>query len=275
MRVTLNGCVVSDDDKWLYDWFGVQAFTPGMVRQAIQDNPEGEDLIFEVNSPGGYVEAGHEMYSVLRSAHGRIHTVAEVQSVAASAASVMICGCDHVAIGPASQLMIHLPAVQTSGNVHTHQASIRMLESTRTAILNAYELRCKGKTSRAQLEEMVEQESWFSAQDAVAAGLADSILYLEGETPLEIPDDLTTSLGCGIRALVNSSGMMPSAAALRAEYERRVIAGAAPADGHPVATPEAVPSAPDDSETPAGDAPAVRDDWRAKARLDIEKSRFF
>ena len=66
MRITLNGLVVASGDQWLYDWFGVEAFSPAVVRQALADNPEGEALEVELNSPGGSVFAGFELYSLLR-----------------------------------------------------------------------------------------------------------------------------------------------------------------------------------------------------------------
>ena len=87
MRVTLNGIVAADDDVEIYQWFGFAAFSPKAVRDAVASTPEGEELVLEINSGGGSVFAGSEIYSVLRSSG--IHTVAEVQSLAASAASYM------------------------------------------------------------------------------------------------------------------------------------------------------------------------------------------
>ena len=83
MRVTLNGIVAADDDVEIYQWFGFAAFSPKAVRDAVASTPEGEELVLEINSGGGSVFAGSEIYSVLRSSG--IHTVAEVQSLAASA----------------------------------------------------------------------------------------------------------------------------------------------------------------------------------------------
>ena len=62
MRITLNGRVVANDDQWLYDWFGIEAFSPATVRQALADNPEGEDLELE-DLPD--VEGGGERYASL------------------------------------------------------------------------------------------------------------------------------------------------------------------------------------------------------------------
>jgi len=91
MRRQLNGHVVKDEDLWLYSFFDLPAFSPQMVRDALEELPEGEDLILEINSGGGSVYAGFEMYTVLMGSPR--HTVAEVQSLAASAASVLMLGC--------------------------------------------------------------------------------------------------------------------------------------------------------------------------------------
>ena len=114
MRVTLNGIVASDDDQEIYDWFGIGAFSPKTVRQALADNPQGEELVLEINSPGGSVFAGGEIYSVLRSSEG-VWTRAEIQSLAASAASYLCLGCSEVAISPVAMMMLHLPATSTRG----------------------------------------------------------------------------------------------------------------------------------------------------------------
>ena len=97
-RVTLNGRVVADEDQWIYDWFGIDAFSPAVIRKAVEDNPAGEDLTLEINSGGGSVFAGFEMYSILKGA--KCQTIAEVQSLAASAASTAMVGCSKVMLSP-------------------------------------------------------------------------------------------------------------------------------------------------------------------------------
>lgn len=235
MRVTLNGIVSSDDDRWIYDWFGYSAFSPQTVRDAIANNPAGEDLVLEINSPGGSVFAGSEMYSILRACS--IPTRAEIQSLAASAASYLCLGCDSVAISPVAQMMMHLPSTCTSGDRTEHQRSIGMLDATREAILNAYELKAKGKTERAELRRMMSSETWLSAQDALDHGLVDEILGQEEGMP-------------GPSSLVNAFGL-PDITALRTAYAR----------ANPEADPQKTPE-----HTPA--------DWRDSARLTLEQNRF-
>nr|WP_325212925.1 head maturation protease, ClpP-related [uncultured Oscillibacter sp.] len=243
MRISLNGIVAADDDQPIYDCFGIGAFSPRTVRQALADNPEGEELVLEINSPGGSVFAGGEIYSVLRGA-GNVRTRAEIQSLAASAASYLCLGCGEVAISPVALMMLHLPATSTQGDRVEHLRSVGLLDGTREAILNAYELRSGGRADRAALRRMMSAETWLTAQEAVELGLADSVLYQEEA----VPQNVMNAAGAGLRAL--GGGGVPDIALLRAEYRK------AKAAGRP--------------EPPELAAPT----WQAKARLDLEKIRF-
>lgn len=244
MRVPLNGIVSADDDVEIYEWWGIQAFGPRAVREAIANNPTGEDLVLEINSGGGSVEAGSEMYSVLRSAEG-VRTRAEVQSIAASAASYLMLGCDEVLMSPVAQVMIHLPATRTDGDRNAHLGSVHVLDTVRESILNAYELKAKGKTSRAEFKRMMNTATWMTAQEAVDCGLADGILYQEEV----LPQNIMNAVDSGIRALIGSGGV-PDIEHLRAEYRKH-------------------------KKAETGKEPeANTGDWRMKAQLDLEKMRF-
>lgn len=277
MRVQLNGEVIPSEYQWLYDWFGISAFSPETVRQAIDANPIGEDLELEINSGGGSVFAGFEIYSILRAA--KCNTVAMVQSLAASAASTVMVGCRRVLLSPVAQVMIHLPATYTEGNQRDHKESLQMLDSITQSILNGYQLRCGDKSSRERLEELMEAETWLPAQDAVELGLADAIMVEESDgDAAALPLSVVNAVGGGIRALATNT-VRNDPATLLARYQQMVSAGIKPAaDGHPVEPTTPVPTegdpAPNNSVTPADTASAVSDDWRNEARLRIEKERF-
>lgn len=259
MRVSISGVIVSNEDKWLYDWFDIPSTCPDEVRQAIADTPEGDTLTVAINSGGGDVFAGFEMYTALRQA--KCPTVAEVESLAASAASTAMIGCDEVLLSPVAQVMIHLPSCETYGNEDDHRESIAVLESILISIINGYELKCRGKADRAQLEQLVRSSTWMPVQDAVALGLADGVLG-DGEG-LTMERRITNAAGA-------FSGLqMPSKAALLAEYHHRVKNGAAPAEGHETA-PVGNPAPPPGAETPE----PVSDDWRDEAFVFIEQQRF-
>ena len=273
-KVTLNGYVVPTDDQWIYDWFGIAAFSPATVRAALDGNPEGEELEVEINSGGGSVFAGFEIYSLLYNA--KCPTLGIVQSLAGSAASTIMSGCKRVLISPVGQVMIHLPSTYAEGNQNDMKHEAKVLESITQSILNGYLVHCKGKSDRAKLEKLMQAESWITAQEAVELGLADGILG-DDENAGQISAAIVNSVGSGIRAMVtNNLGPLPTQD-LVARYEQMVRAGAAPADGHPV---EAAPAADDDNadtpqeETSGEETATPHNDWQALARLNIEKNRF-
>lgn len=260
MRVTLNGPIVADDDAWIYQYFGYQVISPLAVRQAVRDNPAGEDLVLEINSGGGSVFSGFEIYSILRGAED-IHTRAEVQSLAASAASTIMLGCDEVWASPVAQIMIHNPSTWTEGDQQEHRGSIRVLDSITESILNGYEAKCAGRRTRDQLRSMMARTTWMSAQEALDAGLVDGILWQEDESNA-IPANIVNAVGGGIRSLAGSAGCLPDIRELRARYEAQRGGQAHPAE------PEATTAS-------TGGAPEAHiRDWRAEARLSLEKIRF-
>ena len=251
MRKQLNGYVVSDADQALYDFFGFPAFSPQLVRNALEELPEGEDLVLEINSSGGSVPAGFEIYSVLRSATKP--TVAEVQSIAASAASVIMLGCREVVASPVAQVMIHLPLMSTDGNRYDHIESIGILDSITEGILNAYMIKSHGLATRDEIKRMMKTSTWLTAPEAKNLGFVDRIL---GEETIDPNAILNWSMGVAA---------MPTPETLRAEYTRLVEAGKAPPlEGQaPQDAPEEAPPAHENDKLQA-----------AVARLALEKMRF-
>lgn len=59
-KVTIKGVIVSNDDKWVYEWFDMEATSPQDVTNVIEQL-DGEDLLVEINSVGGDVFAGSEI----------------------------------------------------------------------------------------------------------------------------------------------------------------------------------------------------------------------
>lgn len=173
MRFSLNGFIADNDTVEVYRWVGLEAVCPADLRNALANNPAGEEFVVEINSFGGAVFAGFEMYSLLKEA--AFPTRAEVQSIAASAASVVLAGADIATATPAGMVMIHLPAITTDGNRFAHKESIRVLDSVTDSILDAYVSKVKGKTERTELRRMMDSSTWLSAASALEIGLLDEI----------------------------------------------------------------------------------------------------
>lgn len=213
MKLNCGGFLVANEDARFYRWYGFDCFCALDIRTALANLPEDEALVLEINSSGGSVIAGSEIYAVLAEASRTRETRAEIQSLAASAASYMALGCRKVLISPVGMVMIHLPATSTEGDQAAHKQSIGMLDAATDAILNAYERKCGGKTSRDRLRAMMAKEKWFSAQEALDAGLVDGIIGQEEDEAAGDPKTLVNAAG-----LLRAGGGLPDLDKLRAAY---------------------------------------------------------
>lgn len=175
-KVKIKGTIVSDDVQWIYDWFGIDATSPSKVNKVI-DELDGEDLEVEINSGGGDVFAGSEIYTVLKRYSGKV--TVDIMGIAASAASVIAMAGDVVRISPTAQIMIHNVSSQASGDYRVMQHEADVLENYNKSIANAYIL--KTGLSQEKLLELMDNETWLNAQQAKEYGFADEILFDEGK----------------------------------------------------------------------------------------------
>lgn len=169
-KADIKGTIVSDDDKWIYDWFGIQATCPADIHQAIAD-AAGEELEVEINSGGGDVLAGNEIYTALRMYKGNVTCI--ISGMAASAASY-IAAARKCMITPVGLYMIHNASGGARGDYHAMDKESEVLQTVNRAITAAY----MEKTSMAQEEllGLMDRETWLTAEQAVGYGFVDSIL---------------------------------------------------------------------------------------------------
>ena len=176
MNLNLSGELISSEWAEAYRRHGYTAgfYCPDDVRQAIQDLNPGEELILEINSIGGSVLAGNEIYALLEGCSNPTRAV--IQSMAASAASYMIMSCDRIEICLPAQLMIHRASTIAFGNTEDLQQAQQMLDVTDNSILDTYCRRCGNRTSREELAAMMANETYIGSSDALRYGLVDSIV---------------------------------------------------------------------------------------------------
>lgn len=176
MKLNLSGELIPSDWAEDYRRWGYESgfYCPDDVRKAIDSLEPGEELLLEINSIGGVVFAGNEIYALLEEC--RNPTRAVIQSMAASAASYMIMPCDRIEIHLPAQLMIHRASTFAWGNSEDLEQAQQMLDTTDNSILDAYCRRCGDRCSREQLESMMENETYIGSSDALRYGLVDSII---------------------------------------------------------------------------------------------------
>ena len=151
------------------------------------------NVTVRINSPGGDVMAGAEIYSALRehSLNGLGRVTVIVTALAASAASVIAMAGDEIRMSPAAYMMIHNPWTVAMGDAHEMRKAAKTLDVIREGLIDVYERRT-GKT-RDELKRMLEAETWMSAGTCVQEGFADGILGEEmaGNTTTARPSSAT------------------------------------------------------------------------------------
>lgn len=169
-KISIRGAIVADDDKWIYDWFGMNATSPSDIHKAINE-AAGEDLEVEINSGGGDVIAGNEIYTALRMYKGNVTNI--IVGMAASAASY-IAASRKCIMTPVGLYMIHNASGSASGDYHALDKGSEILQTVNKAITAAY----MEKTSMTQEEllALMDKETWLTADEAVSYGFVDSLI---------------------------------------------------------------------------------------------------
>ena len=175
MKIDIKGHIVSDDYLEVYEWFGIAATSPSVVKKAIAEaEAKGDnELLVEINSGGGSVHAGAEIYYALKKFNGTVNV--EIPSIAASAASFIAMAGKKVSMSLMGQMMIHNASTVAQGNYQDMNATSEFLRNTDKTIINAY--MTKTSKSESELQAMMDKETWLTPQQALDSGLIDEILF--------------------------------------------------------------------------------------------------
>ncbi|MFP5114829.1 head maturation protease, ClpP-related [Bacillaceae bacterium C204] len=175
-KINIKGVIVSDSDYWVYEYLDIAAVSPKMIHRQLED-ANGKPVEVEINSGGGDVFAGSEIYSALKaySMNGGYVTV-NIVGLAASAASVVAMAGDQVLMSPTSQLMIHNAWIGGASGDHRdmdHMSGV--LKNVNQTLANAYRIKT-GKTE-AELLTMLDDETWLTPEQALLHRFIDGILF--------------------------------------------------------------------------------------------------
>lgn len=180
--LNINGDIVSDDLVWIYDLYEMPCFSPKMARDAVSSLEAGETLRVVINSPGGDVYAGQETFSILYNIRHINSIEIEVQSLAASAASVIAMAGKTVKMSPVAALMIHNCSTYASGDYRSMTHTAEVLKKINECLVQAY-VQKTGMTQE-DLLDMMDRETWLSANDCIKYGFADEIIRDDSEPQL-------------------------------------------------------------------------------------------
>jgi ATP-dependent Clp protease protease subunit len=170
----LRGSILGVPSRW--DQFGPAAVHDAILAINYDDRNKTatpkRPIYLLIDSEGGSVSDGLILYDVIRASQVPVYTVA---LNAASMATLILASGHRRLVYPHASLMIHLPMAALKGDVKQIEVRTRELNRTKDAIVEAYRTCGVKRTSEEILQDM-DRESWMSAEDAVAYGLADAIV---------------------------------------------------------------------------------------------------
>ena len=190
------------------------------------------NVTVHINSPGGDVMAGAEIYSALRehSMNGEGSVTVIVTALAASAASIIAMAGDRIMMHPVAYMMIHNPWTIAVGDAKELRKTAKTLDVISEGLISAYETRT-GK-SRDELKKLLDAETWMSAATCVEEGFADSIYGADTEAAASLVRPTKMSLKAHGIAEIASRIREDEAEAMKREEirQRAAIAAAAMAE---------------------------------------------
>ncbi|UST81454.1 head maturation protease, ClpP-related [Pseudomonas siliginis] len=160
-------------EVFVYGEIGAWGITANQFVQDLRAMDDGvSPVVAAFNSIGGDLFDGLAMHNALSRLGERC--TGRIDALAASAASVAVCGAHRVVIAANAMLMIHNPYTYAGGGAEDFRRVADVLDQTLEAIIAAYKAKAPD-IDDAELRRMVDAETWLTANEAVALGLADEV----------------------------------------------------------------------------------------------------
>jgi ATP-dependent Clp protease, protease subunit len=164
-EIEFNG-VISE-----YSWWGDEV-TPAMFKADLNDIGKGGPVTVLVNSPGGEVVAASIIRTILQEYPGKV--TADIVGIAASAATIVVTGADHIRMRESAYFMIHDPSGLAYGNIDEIKSLLESLKTIKNTIIDTYET--KTGMDRAKLAKLMHDETWMTAREAKDYGFIDEVV---------------------------------------------------------------------------------------------------
>lgn len=133
-----------------------------------------ETINLHINSPGGSVFDGSTIGSMIKQHKATVNVY--IDGLAASIASVIAMAGDNVYMPKNAMLMIHNPWTFAIGNANDLRKQAEDLDKIGLSMQESYLGKSKDKLSAEKLQELLDNETWLSASEALEYGFADEIL---------------------------------------------------------------------------------------------------
>ena len=189
VTIQMNGEVIPSDYADVYDYLGYENINPKAIKQALNE-ANGSDVELEINSPGGYVDAGSEIYTALKEYQGQV--IAKITGQACSAASWIALAADRVEMSPTAQMMIHRASTMSIGNSDDLASDLNALNSLDKSFVDLYSQRTG--LDAQEVYRLMCNTTWMNAKEAVDKGIADEIMFQNDKKPALVNADGSLSV---------------------------------------------------------------------------------
>ena len=163
----IDGEIVTDE---LYD----SDTSAAGFRDALKSLGDVKNINLHINSPGGSVFEGIAIYNMLKQNPAKVNVY--VDGLAASIASVIAMSGDAIFMPKNAMMMIHNPWTMAVGNADELRKQADDLDQITKASVVTYLNKADGKLDENTLKELMDNETWLTAQEAVDYGLADEVM---------------------------------------------------------------------------------------------------
>jgi len=130
-----------------------------------------EEVVVNINSPGGSVFEGIEIYNYLKGLPNKV--TVKINSLAASIATVIALGADELEISESAFFMIHNPWTMAGGEADDLRKQADVLDKIKDTIVNIYKK--NSNLEESKLTALMNEETWLTGAEALEHGFADRL----------------------------------------------------------------------------------------------------
>ncbi len=175
----------SEGEIWVYgditsDKWSDDDVTPTSIRDALDNMGPVGTLNIRVNSYGGSVYAGNAIINIIDSYRKKnnVKVNAYIEGIAASMGSGIPMVADKIYMAENAMMMIHKPYTIVMGNSADLEKEITILQKVENALVKNYMRHFNG--TEDQLRDMLADETWLTADEALEYGFCDEIVEAVG-----------------------------------------------------------------------------------------------
>lgn len=154
----------------IFDDIGAHGVTAAQFIRDLAGLGNIKTLTIQINSQGGSVQDGVAIYNAIRQHPARV--TGEVNGWALSIASYILMACDTRRMASSALLMLHNPWFGTTGDAAELRKAADVLDTVRESLISGYS---RSGKSRAEIIAILDNETWFTADEALAAGFIDEV----------------------------------------------------------------------------------------------------